>query len=301
MHHHFYTVIVHVPLSLSLSHTHTPARPHPRAIYVDGNVVRTHFRTHAIGKWHNGFRSKELTPTYRGYDSYLGYYHMEEDYWTHKFGKLGKGGKHAHAHAPGLSGIGCDGSYTDFSNNSGASINVLWGHGGTPGPATGTRASALGRTSETCNITKNQCIHAFVGQIKNFSSSSADDCCTACKSLSNCAAWNWNHPNPSQGTPGGLCALKDVQSGPNPGSIHCDYGYVNQPPAPPAPPAPAPPAPPDKLPESDYSADIFANEAIRIFDNHAKVYAPQGTPFFMYAHIKKPVPTENLLADMDGF
>ena len=29
------------------------------------------YATHAIGKWHLGFRSPELTPTWRGFDSFL--------------------------------------------------------------------------------------------------------------------------------------------------------------------------------------------------------------------------------------
>lgn len=32
-----------------------------------------------------GFRSHGLTPIGRGYDTWLGYYHMEEDYFTHNF------------------------------------------------------------------------------------------------------------------------------------------------------------------------------------------------------------------------
>ena len=31
------------------------------------------YRTHAIGKWHMGFRSPGLTPIGRGYDTFLGY------------------------------------------------------------------------------------------------------------------------------------------------------------------------------------------------------------------------------------
>ena len=44
---------------------------------------RAGYRCHAVGKWHLGYRVKEYSPTFRGYDSFLGYYNSMEDYWTH--------------------------------------------------------------------------------------------------------------------------------------------------------------------------------------------------------------------------
>lgn len=41
------------------------------------------YATHMIGKWHLGYRSEELTPTRRGFESHLGYYWHGEDYFTH--------------------------------------------------------------------------------------------------------------------------------------------------------------------------------------------------------------------------
>ncbi len=41
------------------------------------------YKTHAIGKWHLGFYTWAHTPTFRGFDSFLGFYSGGEDYFTH--------------------------------------------------------------------------------------------------------------------------------------------------------------------------------------------------------------------------
>ncbi|XP_031548695.1 uncharacterized protein LOC116286353 [Actinia tenebrosa] len=41
------------------------------------------YKTHAVGKWQLGFFSKEYTPTYRGFDSFFGFWTSNQDYYKH--------------------------------------------------------------------------------------------------------------------------------------------------------------------------------------------------------------------------
>ena len=42
------------------------------------------YATHMVGKWHLGFYEWPYTPTYRGFDSFYGFYTGAEDHFNHE-------------------------------------------------------------------------------------------------------------------------------------------------------------------------------------------------------------------------
>ena len=77
-------------------------------------------RTHALGKWDIGFLEKKCSATYRGFDTFFGYYTAcEADYWYH-----GASGGYPNGN-PSCTrpNMGVGGNPTDLSNNSGTNLH----------------------------------------------------------------------------------------------------------------------------------------------------------------------------------
>eukprot|EP01084_Bolivina_argentea_P102815 184180_1 len=54
--------------------------------FISNMLFQNNYNTHAIGKWHLGDFKWCYTPTYRGFESFYGYYGGGEDYYTHEAG-----------------------------------------------------------------------------------------------------------------------------------------------------------------------------------------------------------------------
>jgi len=46
------------------------------------------YATHIVGKWHLGYNKWAYTPTYRGFDTFYGYYNGAEDHYSHKVQRI---------------------------------------------------------------------------------------------------------------------------------------------------------------------------------------------------------------------
>ena len=67
------------------------------AMTVSGLVFAIQTLTNSVAvdcqtlQWHLGFKTKNHTATYRGFESWMGYYHWGEDYFSHQFPPAYKG------------------------------------------------------------------------------------------------------------------------------------------------------------------------------------------------------------------
>ncbi|CAN8029616.1 unnamed protein product, partial [Ixodes persulcatus] len=73
--------------------------PEPWGLPLEIKLMPEHLKdlgysTHLVGKWHLGYFKKEYTPTYRGFDTFYGYYNGYIDYYSHT------GGETAHRSLP---------------------------------------------------------------------------------------------------------------------------------------------------------------------------------------------------------
>ncbi|XP_019860668.1 PREDICTED: arylsulfatase B-like [Amphimedon queenslandica] len=78
------------PYHLGLAHG-VITNGHPYGLGLNETTIADHLKkggysTHAVGKWDLGMHKWEFTPTYRGFDTFYGYYDADEDYYTHKVG-----------------------------------------------------------------------------------------------------------------------------------------------------------------------------------------------------------------------
>merc|ERR1719174_2522031 len=48
-------------------------------------LKRAGYKTHALGKWHVGWTTRAYTPTFRGFDTFLGTSGNTGDYWYHLY------------------------------------------------------------------------------------------------------------------------------------------------------------------------------------------------------------------------
>ena len=76
------------------------------------------YRAHAVGKWHLGHSRWEQTPTFRGFESFFGYYLGASDHWTHTHGDPGGIGYDLHWDKREFCGANCSVSVDERGNYS---------------------------------------------------------------------------------------------------------------------------------------------------------------------------------------
>ncbi|KAI4495541.1 hypothetical protein M0802_008553 [Mischocyttarus mexicanus] len=75
------------PIRLGMQHN-VLLNGEPRGLPLNEKLLPQYLKeadyvTHAVGKWHLGFYKKVYTPTYRGFDTFFGYYTGFQDYYSH--------------------------------------------------------------------------------------------------------------------------------------------------------------------------------------------------------------------------
>ncbi|XP_067036549.1 arylsulfatase B-like [Acropora muricata] len=76
-----------LPIHLGLQHfVIFAAQPYGlplKEVTIAQHLQKLGYKTHAVGKWHLGYFTKEYTPLYRGFDSFFGFLGAKEDYYDH--------------------------------------------------------------------------------------------------------------------------------------------------------------------------------------------------------------------------
>ncbi|CAG2101580.1 unnamed protein product [Medioppia subpectinata] len=76
---------IHLGLQNAIIYTESPTGlPLERNIWPQYLKQRDNYATHIVGKWHQGFARREYTPTYRGFDSHVGFWSMAIGYYDHQ-------------------------------------------------------------------------------------------------------------------------------------------------------------------------------------------------------------------------
>ena len=75
------------PYHMGLAHT-VITNGHPLGLPLNQTTIANELKkggyaTHCVGKWDLGMFMWQYTPTYRGFNSFYGYYNADEDYFTH--------------------------------------------------------------------------------------------------------------------------------------------------------------------------------------------------------------------------
>lgn len=75
------------PINTGLQH-YVINSAEPTGLPLEMKIMPQHFKdlgyaTHGVGKWHLGYYKKEYTPTYRGFDSFFGYWNGAIDYYDY--------------------------------------------------------------------------------------------------------------------------------------------------------------------------------------------------------------------------